>query len=461
MADVQTPRPIVLASNRGPVSFKADRDGELRPQRGAGGLVSGLAPLVHGTDTLWIAAAMSDDDRRASRSGVSDGEGFRIHLLDIEASTFRLAYDVVANAVLWFVHHGLWDLVRQPRFDHRFAEAWEHYRRYNDQFADAIVAEAPPGAAVLVQDYHLALVATRTREARPDLRLVLFTHTPFAPPAWMEVLPTEVATELLDGMAQFHAVGFHTRRWADDFEASCQSLLGRRVTAFAATLGTDARDIRDVSASADSLRAQAEIDELAGDRQLIVRTERIELSKNLLRGFWAYGELLERHPEHRGKVTFLARCYPSREGVADYLSYGREAETVVEHVNRRWGTDGWQPIVWEVTNDYPGSVAALCRYDVLLINPIRDGLNLVASEGPLVNGRNGVVCLSTQAGAYETFGDLTLAIHPYDISQTADALHQALTMPADERASRAAAIRKRSEQRSPADWLADLVTQAG
>ncbi|MCP5028529.1 MAG: trehalose-6-phosphate synthase [Actinomycetia bacterium] len=461
MSDMPSPRPIVLASNRGPVSFVAAEDGGFEPRRGAGGLVSGLAPLVHGTDTLWIAAAMSEHDRQASRSGVSEVEGFRIRLLDIDPTTFRLAYDVVANATLWFVNHGLWDLVRQPRFDHRFGDAWRHYRGLNDQFADAIATEALEGAAVLVQDYHLALVAPRLRTLRPDLRLVHFTHTPFAPPSWIEVLPHDVAVELLEGMAQFHAVGFHTRRWADDFEASCRQLLGHDVPAFAAPLGTDSRDIRAVAGSPESRAAQAELDRLAGHSQLIVRTERIELSKNLLRGFWAYDELLEQHPEHRGRVVFLARCYPSREGVADYLSYAREAETVVDHVNRRWGTDSWRPIVWEATNDYPGSVAALARYDVLLVNPIRDGLNLVASEGPLVNTRDGVVCLSTQAGAYETLGDLTLAVHPYDISQTADALHQALTMPADERARRAAAIRDRSERRGPAQWLADLVAQTG
>jgi trehalose 6-phosphate synthase len=404
---------------------------------------------------------MSDPDRRAARSGVGDGEGFRIRLLDIEPTTFRLAYDVVANATLWFVNHGLWDLVRQPRFDYRFREAWVAFRSLNEQFAEAIATDAPDSAAVLVQDYHLGLVAPLLRTQRPDLRLVHFTHTPFAPPAWMEVLPTDVASELLDAMTQFHAVGFHTRRWADDFEASCRQVLGREVEAFVAPLGSDADDVRGVAGSPESEAAQLVLDELIGDRQAIIRTERIELSKNLLRGFWAYDELLERFPEHRERVVFIARCYPSREGVADYLSYAREAETVVETVNRRWGTDSWTPIVWEATNDYPASVAALCRYDVLLVNPIRDGLNLVASEGPLVNTRDGVVCLSTQAGAFETLGDLTLAVHPYDVSQTADTLHQALTMGAAERASRAATIRARSEQRTPADWLADLIVQAG
>ena len=181
-------RPVVIVSNRGPVSFRRDEHGELVAKRGAGGLVSGIGPLVAGTGATWIAAAMSDADREAAAGGVIEAEGFRVRALDLDPDDFRLAYDVVCNAVLWFVHHGLFETARRPRFDRRWREAWAAYRRVNDAFADAVVADAPDGAAVLIQDYHLCLVAPRVAERRPDLTLVHFSHTPFAPPELLRVL---------------------------------------------------------------------------------------------------------------------------------------------------------------------------------------------------------------------------------------------------------------------------------
>ncbi len=210
-ADAPSPRPIVIVSNRGPLSFRPGDDGRPEARRGAGGLVSGLAPLVAGTDTTWIASAMSDVDRQVAAEGVVRAEGFQVRLLPIDPTTYRMAYDVVGNATLWFVHHGLFDLARRPRFDHRFAEAWAAYRAMNTSFADAVADHAPEGAAVLVQDYHLTLLGPVLAERRPDLRTVHFTHTPFAGPDLIRVLPDAVAGELLEGLAGHHACGFHTR----------------------------------------------------------------------------------------------------------------------------------------------------------------------------------------------------------------------------------------------------------
>ena len=455
------PRPIVLVSNRGPLTFEAGPDGELRAKRGAGGLVSGIGPLVADTETRWIAAAISDGDRQAAARGMTEAEGFRVRLLAIDDDTYRLAYDVVSNEVLWFAHHGLWDGATTPTFDRHWPAAWEAYRTVNAAFADAVAEDAPEGAVVLVQDYHLCLVAQRLRDTRPDLTCVHFSHTPFGPPAWLAELPTAVHTELLQGMAAHRACGFHTSRWAADFEASARELAGLDPTTFVSPLASDPADIRSVAAGPACGAALAELEARVGDLAVIGRVDRMELTKNLVRGFQAFDELLEDHPEHRGRVVFVAGAYPSRTGVPAYAAYRDRVHAVVDAVNERWGTPGWTPILLDVEDDHPASVALLRRADVLLVNPIRDGLNLVATEGALVNERDAVLLLSPEAGAWERLHDAVVPVHPFDVRGTAASLHRALTMPAAERKERAERLRALAEARTPRHWLDDQLAAAG
>jgi trehalose 6-phosphate synthase len=391
---------------------------------------------------------------------VVDAEGFRVRLLSIEPDVYRAAYDVVCNATLWFLHHGLYELARRPRFDTRFREAWASYRQVNRAFADAVADSAPEGAAVLVQDYHLALVGLLLAERRPDLRLVHFSHTPFANPDSWRVLPLDLGRELLAGMAAHHACGFHSQRWADAFRACCVEQLGQEPPTFVAPLAPDAADIARVAAGEACGDALAELDATVGDRALLVRVDRIELSKNILRGFHAFEDLLERYPEWRERVVFGAFVYPSREGLPEYLAYRQEVETTVRRINERWASPGWTPILFDPTDDFPRSVAALRRADVFLVNPIRDGLNLVAEEGPLVNERDALLLLSPEAGVWDQLVGTARPVHPYDISGTADALVLALSASPEERATEAAEIRRRASARTPEDWLADQLTAA-
>lgn len=453
-------RPIVLVSNRGPLSFDV-RDGELVAKRGAGGLVSGLAPLVAGTTTRWLAAAISEGDRIAAERGALDAEGFHVRLLALDAEQYRLAYDVICNATLWFVHHGLFDLARRPAFDTAWRDAWEAYRAVNRAFASAVAEEAPEGAAVLVQDYHLTLLAPQLRRSRPDLRLVHFSHTPFAGPDLMRVLPADAAAELVAGLTAHHACGFHSARWANSFTRSCRALLDVEPSSFVAPLAPDPHDIGAVALSAPCEEAYCQLDELVGDRLFLVRVDRIELSKNLLRGFAAFDDLLERNPRLRERVVFGAFCYPSREALPEYVAYRREVEASVEALNAKWATPGWQPVILDTSDDFPRSVAALRRYDVLLVNPIRDGLNLVAKEGPLVNERNGLVVLSTEAGVWDELAGAARGINPFDVAATADALADALSADPQRRRVEATELKRRAHARRPVDWLADLVSAAG
>ncbi|MDQ2754827.1 MAG: trehalose-6-phosphate synthase [Actinomycetota bacterium] len=449
-----------MLSNRGPLSFAQGPDGDLQVRRGAGGLVVTLGPGVQRDGALWIGSALSDADRQAAASGIIDAEGFHLRSLVIEPADYQAYYDVIANGTLWYCVHGLWDLPRRPRFDRHWHQAWTAYRRVNAQFADMTAAVAEEGATVLVQDYQLALVPQMLAERRPDLRTVVFLHTPWCAPAELEVLPTAVARELLSGLAGAGACGFHSRRWAQAFEACCQAVLGWTPPSFVSPASTDADDLRAV---ANSPECQSTFDELCsevGDRRLIVRVDRIELSKNVLRGFSAFDEMLEGRRDLRGQVTFGAFVYPSRQGLADYLAYGQEVVTMARLLNEKWGRDGWTPILLDSDDNYARSVAALRRADVFLVNPVRDGLNLVAGEGALVNERDATLILSTRAGSFDTLGDHALGINPFDVSATASALGAALDLPAAERAARAANLRATVLGRNPLDWWDDLVSEA-
>ena len=449
-----TDRPLVVVSNRGPLSFELEA-GELRTKRGAGGLVSAIGSAIEGTDARWVAGALSDADRAAAERGAVASDGFNVDLLALDETDHRAYYDVISNGTLWFLHHGLWDLPRRPRFDRAWWEAWDAYRRVNHAFADHVAAGAPQDAVVLVQDYHLALLGARLREKRPDVAMVHFHHTPFASPSELRVLPDAVREELLRGLSSFDACGFHSARWASNFDSCISAFGGENAMTFVSPAAADADDIRAVAASDRCAEASRQLDARVGDRKLIVRVDRIELSKNIARGFHAFDDLLRTRPEWRGQVVFGAFVYPSREGLAEYQAYRHEVESVIERINAEWATPTWTPILYDATDDFPRSVAALRRYDVLLVNPVRDGLNLVAKEGTLLNERDGVLALSRESGVFAELGAACVPVHPFDIAGTSDALHDALTMPAEQRRELHDAGLRAVTARTAAHWLGD------
>lgn len=444
---------LVVVSNRGPLSLRTGADGRQVAFRGGGGLVSSLGPAVAGSGATWVAAATSAGDRAGV--GVIEAEGFRVRPVAIDTEHFRQYYDVVANATLWFLHHHLFDLARRPYLDARWRRAWSCFRDVNRVFAEAVADEAAPGATVIVHDYHLPLVGRELTRLRPDLRTAHFHHTPFCGPDALAVLPDEVAFELLDGMAGYGACGFHSVRWSTAFEACCKAVLGAAPPTFVSPAAVDVEELGRIGRSEECASDLAELERSVGERQLLVRVDRIELSKNIVRGFLAFGELLRSAPRWRGTVVFGAFVYASRETLPDYLAYRSEVEGVVDRINREWSTPDWTPILLDTSDRFAASVAALRRYDVLLVNPVRDGLNLVAKEGAVLNERDGVLALSREAGVWDELRDAALAVNPFDVVGTASVLAEALSMPADERARRARSMREAIQARTPLDWLRD------
>ena len=406
------------------------------------------------TGGTWIACAVSGPDRIAARLERPDPE-IDLQLIAVDPDVYGPAYDTVANGTLWFLHHGLWDLPRRPRFDATWHAAWNAYERFNRQIGQAIVDRAPRDAAVLVQDYHFALLGPFVAERRPDLDLVHFSHTPFAGPESMAVLPTQPRRAYMEGMAAFAGCGFHTERWRRRFLQSCEEFGITPPPTLVSPLPADIEGIRELAATDECHAKVEQLQQRVASRRLIVTSGRLELSKNIQRAMFGYEELLVRRPDLRGEVIFAAFVYPSREGLIDYQAYRQECAGTAQRINDRFGTPDWQPIWFDTTDDLPRSVAALRRYDVLLINPVRDGLNLVAFEGPLVNERDGVVVLSTEAGAWESLDTAALPVHPFDINDTAARLAEALELDDDARARRAAGARNIATSRDVSGWMAD------
>ncbi|MHA3704559.1 alpha,alpha-trehalose-phosphate synthase (UDP-forming) [Jatrophihabitans sp. YIM 134969] len=467
----------VVASNRGPLSVTVDADGEDRVERGGGGLVTGMvAALEQAEDAVWVCAALNDRERALARragggplasAGVDTG-ALDVRMLPIDANTFRQAYTGIANSTLWYVHHLLFDRAYRPAFDAAWRKQWEGYRRYNRRFADAMAEVADPGSAVMVQDYHLFLAPGQLRAADPDTRISHFTHTPWAPVDSFRMLPDDVATELLQGLLGADLVGFHTRRWADAFLECVEDTLGlavddgaviapdgRVVRTGVFPLGVDADALHERAHRRDAERAFAELRDLVGDRKVITRVDRTELSKNILRGLLAYRELLRTHPEWHDRVVHIAYADPSRLDLPDYREYVADVERVGAEIADEFGTDEWTPLLLDVEGDYPASLAAQRLADVVFVNPVRDGMNLVVKEGALLSEKDAVVVLSREAGAVPELGADALLVNPFDVSGTAATLHAALTMSADDRARRAANLRRASAHGGPRSWFED------
>jgi trehalose 6-phosphate synthase len=446
---------VLVASNRGPVSYEIQDDGSLSAKRGGGGLVSGLSAIGPDAGVLWVCSALSDGDREAVRRGIGE-DGVR--MLDIPAGVHTDAYNGIANSVLWFVHHLLYQTPLEPVFDAEFRRQWASYETYNRAFAEALAEEAAEGAAVLVQDYHLCLVPGMLRELRPDLRIGHFSHTPWAPAEYFRLLPDDIAEQVLRGMLGADRLGFLTRRWAEAFTSCCTELVGG--------LGGTEVGVHGLGADADFLRKRAhEADvaermtalraEIGEGRRTVVRVDRTELSKNIVRGLLAYRHLLDARPEWRERVVHVAFAYPSRQDLAVYREYTAEVERVAEEINSRYGAPGWTPVVLHVQDDFARSLAAYRLADVALVNPIRDGMNLVAKEMPVVSDEGCALVLSREAGAHAELGEDAITVNPYDVVETADALHEALTMPAGERAERTKRLAAAATALPPAQWFLD------
>jgi trehalose 6-phosphate synthase len=465
--------PLVLVSNRGPVTYQDD--GSAR--RGTGGLVTALTGLASHRDAVWIASALTDGDaRRAEEAGGRPfavrspaGGEYQVRLVASEPGAYDRFYNIFANPMLWFIQHYLWDLSNAPDVRRNEVEAFEYgYNVVNEDLALAVIEEidGAEDPVVMVHDYHLYTLPALVRRARPDAFLHHFVHIPWTQSDSWRVLPGFIRDELYMGLLANDIVGFHTASYRRNFLQCCRDLLDLDVDFAAGIVHVEDREVwvrnyplpidaKATCAVAASERTRAFEEELLRRRRefLILRVDRADLSKNVLRGFSAFDLFLEQHPEFAERVTFLAQLMPSRTDVPEYAEYLERIEALVAVVNHRHGTPDWMPIQLKLRDDLEEAVAAYKHYDVLLVNAMFDGMNLVAKEGPLVNERNGVSVLSENTGAHEELGEFALSVNPFDIQELADSIHAALTMDEGERRRRAEGLQEIVTARDPGDWI--------
>jgi trehalose 6-phosphate synthase len=477
-------RKLIVVSNRGPVTYDLDADGVRVARRGGGGLVTALRSLVAMHDVTWIASATTDEDRAvveeagggAIHEVARDGSSYRLRLVSHDPSAYDWFYNVVSNPTLWFLQHYLWALAQTPNIDRGLHLAWEEgYVAVNAGFADAVIAEldAEPGSAVFFHDYHLYLAPRFVRTRLPDAALAHFVHIPWPEPDYWRVLPSTIRRAVHDGLLANDVVGFHTERWRRNFMRSCVDIVGadghfgdgqleyddRRVAATNHAISVDTAEFDGLAASEPVIEREAELVE-SRPEILVLRVDRTDPSKNVVRGFRAFERFLEEHPELHGRIGMLALLDPSRQDIPEYAEYLGAIQRTAREVNDHYQREGWMPIDLRIQDDFFASVAAYKQYDVLLVNAIFDGLNLVAKEAPLVNGRNGVLLLSENTGVHAELSDWAVTINPFDIAGQAEAIHAAVDMSTDERTRRAEAIRAHVREHDLSEWvdalLADL-----
>ena len=472
-------RKLIVASNRGPVSFSRDESGKRIVRRGGGGLVTALRSLVAHYDVTWIASAMTDEDRAvAAEAGneaieevARDGSPYRLRLVAVDPDVYDHFYNVVANPTLWFLQHYLFDLARGSVVEPELIRAWDAgYAAVNAAFAHTILAEleAEDDATAFFHDYHLYLAPRLVRDRRPDAALAHFVHIPWPQPDYWHVLPERMRVAIHDGLLANNLVGLHTARWRDNFMFACEEIVAAQRDGDAALY----RDHRTLVVARPISVEPAEFDELAVDptvlgrqaelrarrpERLLLRVDRTDPSKNILRGFRAFALYLERHPEAHGRVVMLALLDPSRQDIREYAEHLAAIEQAAEAVNARFARGEWKPIDLRVEDDFLSSVAAYKEYDGLLVNAVFDGLNLVAKEAGLVNERDGVLILSENAGAHEELGAWSISINPFDIDAQAEAIHQAFEMPQEERAARLEAMRAHVREHDLGQWVGALL----
>ena len=431
---------IVVASNRGPVSFDHDASGALTSQRGAGGLVTALSGVFFRDETTWVAAAMSDGDREVAHEGyeIDPDSHQRVRFVVIPPERYDAYYNQMANRILWFLHHYLWDTARTPVFDEATEATWQEFVEANRSFAIALAEEGDRDPVYLIQDYHLALVpgllarapsgrAHRPLHAHAVRRRDVPPHPPGAHARRDPARDGGRRRGRVPGPAvgrELPPVGAGTARMPRPARRTLRDRRSSGHCRAAFPVAVSAHSIRETATRPEIKQVRQELKEWKGDAALLLRVDRLEPSKNILRGFLAYELFLRSNPSWQGRVKFLALFSPSREALPEYQAYGDDCLVEVERINKELSTEDWQPIEVRIQEDYGYAVGAYGLYDVLLVNPVYDGMNLVAMEGPLVN-RHGALVLSRNAGAYGRLGKHAITVNPFDIHETADAIRDA------------------------------------
>ncbi len=458
-------RSLILASNRGPVEYQMTPAGRPEARRGSSGAVTALSSLAQSVEFTWVASAMGEGDRAVAKS--SEGRklpsplpGHKINLRYVVSPrrTYHKYYNILCNPLLWFLHHYMWNPPYNPNVDASVHDAWQTgYVPVNQAFAQGVVEEARQGPLppmVMGHDYHLYLVPGYVREEVPQAIIQHFVHVPWPAARYWQMIPSYIVGQICRSLCAADLLGFQTPQDSGsfldtvahflpeaevDYNRGAINLQGRSASVKAYPISINVAEVQRIANSTRALEYEKRLETICGEHT-IMRIDRAEPNKNIIRGFRAYELLLSRHPELQGRVKFLAFLVPSRTHIRQYQRYLEEINQTVRQINDRFGNDEWQPITTFVENNYTQAIAGMKLYDTLLVNTIIEGMNLVSKEGPVVNTKNGVLVLSENSGVHHQLGKGALSVAPTDVEGTMDALHQAITMPVEDRKLRAAKL---------------------
>jgi trehalose 6-phosphate synthase len=472
---------LIIASNRGPVEYQLTQNKDLKARRGAGGMVTALIDAGNRMEVTWVAMAMTEGDRQAAKKAEQDhemlkspiaGQNMQLQYVTVSKDVYRKHYERISNELLWFLQHYMYDPTQESTTASQLQDAWEHgYVAANQAIADAINREIERDdtvPVVMLQDYHLYLVPKMIRAVHPTIIMQQFIHIPWPDIRCWYFLPGNIAQAIYSGLIGNDIIGFQTERDARNFLEGARTLLegavvdfeegavwwqGHRTQTRSYPISISVNEERKIVNSAAGRRAAEQIKPLLSDKT-IMRVDRIEPTKNIVRGFQAYADVLAKHPELHGHVTFIAFLVPSRQTLPMYRRFDSDVRAIIEEINNQYGTEDWTPIQAFFGNDRVRALAAMQFYDVLLVNPIIDGMNLVAKEGPVVNTNDGVLVLSRTAGAFQQMAKGSIPTSPTDLGETALALYRALTLTPEERQKMAETVRQSVERSDLTVWMA-------
>ncbi|WP_437279507.1 bifunctional alpha,alpha-trehalose-phosphate synthase (UDP-forming)/trehalose-phosphatase [Sorangium sp. So ce375] len=463
---------LLIVSNRLPVTVHAEQ-GDVSVVPSAGGLVTALRGPHERHGGLWLGwpgdlERLTEEQRRDVEERLEQLGAVPVHLTSAEVSRY---YDGFSNGVLWPLFHYL---VEKLHLDAR--HDWESYRAVNERFADAIVARYRPGDRVWIHDYQLTLVPAMLRRRIPDARIGFFLHIPFPAAEVFRILPWR--EQVLRGMLGADVVGFHTTSYRYHFVYSAARVLGldpeletlayegRRVRLGAYPVSIDVDEFVRLARD-EEVRAEARrIRERAQGRKIVLGVDRLDYTKGIPRRMLAIERFLEREPELRSKVRFIQLAVPTREKVDAYADFRRVVNELVGRINGSYGTLDDVPIHFLHRSMPMADVVALyLAADVMMVTPLRDGMNLVCKE--YVASRiddTGVLVLSEFAGAAAELIE-ALQVNPHDIDAVASTIQRALVMSPSEQRVRMQALRRRVVTHDAHRWshcfLNDLERASG
>jgi trehalose 6-phosphate synthase len=411
-------------------------------------------------------------DAEQARQGLyttaADQTDPRLHVVPVPlpADTYHAYYGQISNEVLWMLQHHVIGAGGFEFLDHERHQAWGRYLEANARLASAIARSVRQPQAFLLQDYHLYPLPGLLRSTYPDTPILHFTHIPFPDPPVLRLIPDSWRKTILRGMLGADVVGLQTRMDVRSFLACCQEFLdssvdgdhvltpdGRRVCVRAYPASVEPAALRRLMRSPEVAAARARLAPARGE-MTIIRVDRLDPSKNQQVGFLAFARLLEMRPDLRGRVRFQAFMIPSRTDLGVYRAYRDAVYRTIEEINARFGDDpGGPPIQVFYTNDREQALAAMEMCNVLLINSLQDGMNLVAKEWAVVAGGPGVLIVSETAGVAADAADSALLISPLDVEGTARAMADALDMPVRVRKARHTRFLGIVTRWSARDWL--------